>query len=211
MLLRKLILQAFLWSFLLLNACTLSSQDHKRGIPEPLSPAKEVTIYIQPFTDLPATYLNYVSIEFQKTFKKVMINPRVDLPARAFFRPRNRYRADSLLSFLNPLTPKGCHTLGLTTKDISTTKGNALDWGVMGLGNCPGKSCVASSFRLKGNKMEKLYKVAIHELGHTEGLPHCNVKTCYMRDAEGHDSTDEETGFCADCKKKLIQAGWHFK
>ena len=204
MLFRKLKLQALLLPFLLLNACTMSSQDHKQ------SPPKEVTVYIQPFTDLPAAYLNYINKEFQKTFKKVIMNPRVDLPARAYFKPRGRYRADSLLSFLNLLTPANCHTIGLTTKDISTSKGESPDWGVMGLGNCPGTSCVASSFRLKGNKMEKLYKVAIHELGHTEGLPHCPANTCFMRDAEGHDSTNQETDFCPACKKKLIQAGWHF-
>ncbi len=79
----------------------------------------------------------------------------------------------------------------------------------MGLGFCPGKSCIASSFRLKGNnKLEKLYKVAIHELGHTQGLPHCSVKTCLMRDAEGKDCLNEETGFCKSCKAVLVKAGW---
>jgi archaemetzincin len=153
----------------------------------------------------------YISTEFQKTFKKVIINPRVNLPMSSYYPARSRYRADSLLSFLGRQTNDGCHTIGLTTKDISTTKGDYIDWGVMGLGNCPGKACVASSFRLKGkNPIEKLYKVAIHELGHTEGLPHCLVESCFMRDAEGQDNTDQETGFCAACKHKLIQAGWTF-
>ena len=198
-------------SILLMCSCTTSSQDHKKISTTQQAVKPTIRIYIQPFTDLPASYLTYISNEFQKTFKKVIINPRVNLPVRSYYPARSRYRADSLLSFLGRQTNDGCHTIGLTTKDISTTKGKNIDWGVMGLGNCPGKACVASSFRLKGkNPMEKLYKVAIHELGHTEGLPHCLVKTCFMRDAEGQDNTDQETGFCAACKHKLTQAGWTF-
>lgn len=201
-------------SILLMCSCTTSSQDHKKISTTQQAVKPAVRIYIQPFTDLPASYLMYISTEFQKTFKKVIINPRVNLPMSSYYPVRSRYRADSLLSFLGRQTNDGCHTIGLTTKDISTTKGDYIDWGVMGLGNCPGKACIASSFRLKAEtpmkKMNKLYKVAIHELGHTEGLPHCLVQTCFMRDAEGQDNTDQETGFCAACKQKLIQAGWTF-
>jgi archaemetzincin len=199
-------------SILLMCSCNTSSQDHKKISTTQQAVKPDVRIYIQPFTDLPASYLTYVSTELQKTFKKVIINPRINLPMSSYYPARSRHRADSLLSFLGRQTNDGCHTIGLTTKDISTTKGKNIDWGVMGLGNCPGKACVASSFRLKADtpmkKMEKLYKVAIHELGHTEGLPHCLVETCFMRDAEGQDNTDQETGFCAACKHKLIQAGW---
>ncbi|MBK7764266.1 MAG: matrixin family metalloprotease [Bacteroidetes bacterium] len=125
---------------------------------------------------------------------------------------KTRYRADSLIHYLSRVTAKGHLTIGLTSKDISTTKNEHADWGVMGLGFCPGKSCIASTFRLKGNnKLEKLYKVAIHELGHTQGLPHCPVKTCLMRDAEGKDHLNEETGFCASCKAVLIKAGWDLR
>ena len=201
-------------SILLMCSCTTSSQDHKKISTTQQAVKPTIRIYIQPFTDLPASYLTYISNEFQKTFKKVIINPRVNLPVRSYYPARSRYRADSLLSFLGRQTNDGCHTIGLTTKDISTTKGKNIDWGVMGLGNCPGKACVASSFRLKAEtpmkKMNKLYKVAIHELGHTEGLPHCLVQTCFMRDAEGQDNTDQETGFCSACKHKLLQAGWTF-
>lgn len=60
------------------------------------------------------------------------------------------------------------------------------DFGVMGLGYRPGKACVASSFRLnKENLDEQFYKIAIHELGHTQGLSHCPEKMCFMRSAEG--------------------------
>jgi len=78
----------------------------------------------------------------------------------------------------------------------------------MGLSFQPGNACIASTFRLdKQNLLDQLFKVAIHELGHTQGLDHCNVKTCYMRDAEGKNTTDQEIGFCDKCKSVLIAKG----
>ena len=130
----------------------------------------------------------------------------------AYYPKRNRYRADSLINFLSKHTPDGHITIGLTTKDISTTKGAIADWGVMGLGFCPGKACIVSTFRLsKDQKLMQLFKVAIHELGHTQGLPHCSVKTCFMRDAEGRNPTNEEKEFCPTCKAFLISKGWQFR
>ncbi|MBC7425020.1 MAG: matrixin family metalloprotease [Bacteroidia bacterium] len=99
--------------------------------------------------------------------------------------------------------------LALTTYDISTTKNNIVDYGLMGLGFRPGNACVASSFRLSDkNKKEQLFKIAIHELGHTFGLPHCPDTHCYMRDAKGKNHTNELTGFCSSCKNVLLDAGW---
>jgi archaemetzincin len=81
----------------------------------------------------------------------------------------------------------------------------------MGLGKCPGKACVASSYRLSNNeRLSQLFKVSIHELGHTQGLPHCEVKVCFMRDAEGRNPTNEEKGFCPRCKTFLKAKGWNF-
>lgn len=99
--------------------------------------------------------------------------------------------------------------VGITTRDISTTKDDIPDWGIMGLGFQPGPASVVSTFRLhKNNVPEELFKVAIHEVGHTMGLAHCEVRTCFMRDAEGKNSTGEEKEFCPQCKKYLLAKGW---
>jgi archaemetzincin len=85
------------------------------------------------------------------------------------------------------------------------------DWGVMGLGLQPGNACVISSFRLsKTDLRNQLFKVAIHELGHTQGLPHCRNLSCFMRDAEGKNPIDQETDFCPKCKAILKKKGWVF-
>ena len=167
---------------------------------------------------MPKSTVNIVSEKLKKIYSgDVIINNSIALPKKALNQIRTRYRADSLIKFLGELVKDGQLIIGLTNKDISTTKKKYPDWGVMGLGFYPGKSCIASTFRLKGkNRDEKLFKVAIHELGHTQGLAqtntkHCPDKVCLMRDAEGKDHLDELRYFCSKCKPILIKAGWELK
>lgn len=118
------------------------------------------------------------------------------------------YKADTLISFLSETAPRGHISIGLTNRDISTTNGEIDDWGVIGLSFIPGNACVVSTFRLnKSNLSDQLFKVAIHELGHTQGLDHCGNKTCYMMDAEGKNTTDQEKEFCPKCKAFLSGKG----
>jgi len=167
------------------------------------------TICIQPFDDFPKSELDAITKKLKNNIPNLTVNKPIALPRHALNADKTRYRADSILNFLRKQTAKNVHTIGMTTKDISTTKPNDADWGVMGLGSSPGSVCVVSTFRLKGkNKLEKFYKVSIHELGHNEGLPHCSNPICYMRDAKGKDHFDNETQFCAHCKSVLIKAGW---
>lgn len=131
------------------------------------------------------------------------------LPAAAYYKPRNRYRATGLLTDL--IVYRGYDKIiGITTKDISTTSNGVYDWGIIGLAYRPGKACVISTFRIKtASKIlfnDRFIKVALHELGHTMGLPHCTFsKTCFMADAEGTvKSVDRESRFLCDNCKKLI-------
>jgi archaemetzincin len=173
---------------------------------------KQLTIIIQPFIDFKPNEANAVRNEVKKYYGKVIVNKPINFPPNSLNPTHTRRRADSIIKYLSIHTPAGFRTIGLTHTDISVTKDGKPDWGVMGLGYCPGKSCVASTFRLHGNnRFEKLVKVALHELGHTEGLNHCPEKTCLLRDAEGKDHLNEEKGFCASCKKYLIKKGWELK
>ena len=170
---------------------------------------EEITILIQPFEDVKPKQLAEISENIRKIYPKIKILEPIDFPKNAFYQPRNRYRADSIIKYLRTKTPNNCVTLALTNKDISVTKGKVADFGIMGLGYRPGKACVASSFRLNTkNKNEQFYKIAIHELGHTQGLKHCPDKTCFMRDAEGKNPTNEEKDFCQNCKKVLRSKHW---
>lgn len=170
---------------------------------------EEITILIQPFEDVKPKQLTEISENIRKIYPKIKILKPIKFPQNTYYEPRNRYRADSIIKYLRTKTPNNCVTLALTNKDISVTKGKVADFGVMGLGYRPGNACVASSFRLNPkNKNEQFYKIAIHELGHTQGLKHCPDKTCFMRDAEGKNPTNEEKYFCQNCKKVLRSKHW---
>ncbi len=173
---------------------------------------QQVTINIQPFADIQDGDIQFAYKQLKMVYPFVNLKLTIQLPQSAYYKERNRYRADSLIIFLNKQTPKQHVTIGLTSKDISINKNNNKDWGIMGLGFCPGKACIASTYRLsKENKQSQFYKVAIHELGHTQGLPHCPIDSCFMQDAEGGNPTNKETCFCEKCKKILATKGWKFE
>lgn len=133
------------------------------------------------------------------------------MPAAAYYKPRNRYRAPALLTDIEGYRGYD-RIIGITSKDISTTKNKVYDWGIMGLANKPGKACVISTYRIKTpNKIlfnDRLIKIALHELGHTMGLPHCTFSnTCFMEAAEGTiKSVDREKRLlCNNCKRIVYQ------
>jgi archaemetzincin len=179
--------------------------------------APSITIAIQPFDDLDAGLLLEVRRGIEKAFGPidiVVLEP-CELPAMAYYPPRGRYRAEKLLQYLDSVRNRA-HTkiLGLTSKDISTTKGEHVDWGIFGFANLNSPACVVSTFRLKsGQPSEELFvqrvrRVVNHELGHTFGLLHCDQAGCLMRDAMGSIKTvDDGTGeFCIRCTRHIRQA-----
>lgn len=135
------------------------------------------------------------------------------LPKLAYYVPRKRYRADKLIQWLRETRPDSVdYIMGLTDTDISHTKGEIADYGIMGLAYNPGRSGVVSTSRVgrgakdKGQVADRYSKLVLHELGHNFGLPHCpNAKHCLMRDACGTVKTlDSETkNVCENCKRRL--------
>jgi len=173
------------------------------------NPHPNRVIIIQPFTGISPSLVAMFYKKVKEVNPNTILKKSTSLPSSAYYAQRNRYRADTIIHYLNHYASADTVIIGLTSKDISTTKGNIPDWGIMGLGFQPGNACVVSTFRLsKANLNSQLYKVALHELGHTDGLSHCPNKTCFMRDAEGGNHLDEETGFCPSCTKYLKNKGW---
>lgn len=153
---------------------------------------------------------------------EVVMLPEIEIPENTFVNVKSpRYRADKLIEYLKENRPGGIdYTIGLISKDISTTKRTAdgeikkpkskyEDWGIFGLGYRPGPSCIVSTFRLN-NKNQKLFysrikKIAVHEIGHNLGLPHCPDKECVMQDAAESISTIDNVSMilCDECKRKI--------
>jgi archaemetzincin len=137
------------------------------------------------------------------------------LPASAFYAARSRYRAEKLLERLTALHAGAFRVVGVTATDISTTKGDVFDWGILGLASVDGGACVLSSFRCRRgardsrHAAERLGKTAVHELGHTFGLEHCATRGCLMHDGEGTVlTTDTERDLCSACRGKLAARGF---
>lgn len=129
---------------------------------------KVKVIVIQPLGDFSEEEAQEVFKGIKELNPSTVLNQTIPFPEEAYYKPRNRYRADSLIRYLSARIGKDSVIIGFSKKDISVTKGEFRDWGVMGLGYCPGNACIVSSFRLKkNNKSEQFYKVALHELGHT--------------------------------------------
>lgn len=171
----------------------------------------KLSIAIQPLGPMDKKLVEQVKEMILATYLvDVIILPSQNLPSEAYYAPRNRYRAEKLALYLSSVDSKTTKILGITAKDISTTKGEFEDWGIFGLALLGQKPAVVSTFRLKKNQanqklyLERLGKIVSHEIGHTLGLAHCPNATCIMEDAAGTIKTvDREKDFCSECKTKL--------
>jgi archaemetzincin len=169
------------------------------------------SVAILPFKGVDSNLIKELKTGFQKQLTvEVTILNNTQLPDFAFHKPRQRYIADSLLVFLRQVNAnKFEKIIGVTTKDISTRKGDVANWGILGLGTCPGEVCVVSTFRAGKNKvpqsifLQRMITLALHELGHTYGLEHCPAAACLMKDAEGKMNLDDGNSYCKECRNYL--------
>lgn len=134
---------------------------------------------------------------------KVSIATERKVPAAAFNRARQQYRGDL---FLNTAREEAAdRVLAVTNYDLYASNLNFV-FGVADSGN---KSAVISLFRLRMGADEetfrrRLVKEAIHELGHTWGLSHCQNWRCVMHFSNSLEDTDrKETEWCESCDRKL--------
>ena len=194
----RILIAIFLTLLLSQSACKHSKESRR-------------VIVLQPFSKFLQEEAQHIATQIRLLGAEVILKGNINIPKSCYYSPRDRYRADSLIRYLSKRVGKDSIIAGILNEDISTTKGDIQDWGVMGLGYRPGNACIISSFRInKSKRAEQLYKVIVHELGHSEGLDHCPEKTCLMRDAEGGNPLNEEKGFCERCTAYLKRKGWNF-
>jgi len=173
------------------------------------------SIAIQPFNDVDSLLVRKISTGIEKQLN-VTVNPfpPKGIPYFAYYPARQRYIADSLLIYLRFVNRnKNEKIIGITSKDISTQKLPYDNWGVLGLGSCPGEACLISSYRAGKNKVKaivfekRMISLALHELGHTYGLEHCPVFHCVMKDAKGKMALDDGDSYCEKCRNYLQAKG----
>lgn len=196
----------FLIFILLLVSCSYDEESTrlKNRVEKPI-------VILQPLHSFSIKTLTYLKDTIEKFYPvNIVIDQTKSFPANFYYKPRNRYRADSTIKWLKQIKPDSARTIvGITNEDVSVNKGTHKDYGVMGLGYQPGKACVVSTYRLQKTAtsqkhfQQRLFKVVVHEMGHNFGLAHCPDETCFMVDAEGQMKLDQEKDLCSSCKQKL--------
>lgn len=170
---------------------------------------KTKLVYIQPLGDVNKEYMDYLKTSIKEFYGyDCVIKPKLNLTNDILAGSKTRYEASKILNKFNSKH----NTLIITGKDIAYRKSDDFpEWGIFGLGLRPGKTCVISTFRLKKNvstqkMLERLKKVALHEIGHNLGLKHCTSnKECMMNDACGtiKQVDREKIWFCDKCWKQI--------
>jgi archaemetzincin len=126
---------------------------------------------------------------------------KATMPESASAHDRGRYNANKVLDYLQQQFPNK-QVIALTSKDICTNLNGQPCWGILGLSYLGKSYSVSSVHRIKSDKVKLLSKVAIHEVGHGLGLPHCkSANPCLMKDAAGKITTikQQPMKFCNDC------------
>lgn len=170
---------------------------------------KTKLVYIQPLGDVNKEYMDYLKTSVKEFYGyECVIKPKVALTSDILAGSKTRYEASKILNKFN----SNHNTLIITEKDIAYRKSDDFpEWGIFGLGLRPGKTCVISTFRLKKNvstqkMLERLKKVALHEICHNLGLKHCTSnKECMMTSASGtvKQVDREKIWFCDKCWKQI--------
>jgi archaemetzincin len=142
-----------------------------------------------------------------------ILGPR-EVPEDAFQNHRQQFDAGIILKHLARLPhPKHSRIVGLTNVDLCIP----ILTHVFGEAEVGGKVAVVSNFRLRKNDdgtntplehyYERLAKVALHEVGHTLSIYHCDNSRCVMSySPRVHQLDKVELFFCERCKF-ILQEG----
>jgi archaemetzincin len=123
---------------------------------------------------------------------------------------RNQYSATAILQSVLALEGFPGHVLAITARDLFVP---VLTF-VFGEAQMPGRCAVVSIHRLQEEfyglpsndalLYERLLKEAVHELGHTYGLLHCDDWECVMSSSHGVERIDiKKSAFCGVCRRRL--------
>jgi len=130
-------------------------------------------------------------------------------PSFAYDPKRNQFHSTAILASMQPLS-NGNRILAVTGFDLFVP---VLTF-VFGEAQLAGNCAVVSLHRLREEvyglppnsslQAERLRKEAVHELGHTFGLRHCDNWRCVMTSSHSVEWLDVKTReFCASCRKVI--------
>jgi archaemetzincin len=128
-------------------------------------------------------------------------------------RLRNQYYSTAILQAMQPFAEPGARLLAVASMDLYVP---VLTF-VFGEAQLSGSCAVVSLHRLRDEfyglpvredlMRERLVKEAVHELGHTFGLQHCDDWRCVMTSSHGVERVDVKgTDFCSLCGRVVVGA-----
>lgn len=119
-----------------------------------------------------------------------------------YHRKDGTYDGDKLCDYLYRVYHH--RVIGVTTKPLSVST-DSIRIDVFGCADMIGKSAMISSYSVdKDKEVNEMGILAIHELGHTFGLPDCNESGCFMEEGDGStECIDSSFYFGKECSHKL--------
>jgi archaemetzincin len=145
---------------------------------------------------------------------EVVVAPEIPLPTDGYDHRRLQFRGDAVMAALRDVPhPAAARVLGLIDADCYVRDLNF----IFGQAILGGREAFVALPRLRqsfygleedpGIFRKRLLKEAMHELGHTLGLPHCPFPNCVMLFSNTlHDTDLKGSTFCPKCKERLRMA-----
>ena len=169
------------------------------------------TVIIQPFDGFPEYLSESLYMQIREINPAAELKKSLPLPGGAYDDRYESYRADLLLDNLKKgYDAKKYIVLGVTHADLIRLNEEGLEQSTMGLAAISGHVCVVSSYQLSKNVMDdQLFRLSMHEIGHTEGLQHCKrYRSCYMYRGLRRTNFWGKADFCPGCKLYMVLKGW---
>lgn len=169
-----------------------------------------VNIYVLPLgDDIDHDVLEHIRRSIEDTIgpETTILDPQ-PVPEHTFSPYVHQFSAPSIVHQLAAAAEgPSSKVLGVTAFDLYAPRTNY----VFGEAQMSGQVAVVSLYRLceRGRQLyfDRVAKEAVHELGHTFGLEHCDDPTCVMHFSHTITDTDLKTGeFCAKDKALLNEA-----
>jgi archaemetzincin len=161
--------------------------------------------------------LEFIRENLAKAFPRtelVVLKDTVPPAPESYDSARKQYDSSLLLMLIREYARKteADKILGITNADLYVPELNF----VFGEAESPGKAAVVSLYRLEprfygrqANRalfLKRVAKEAIHETGHTLGLPHCPNSSCVMSFSNTIHAVDKKKQeFCPKCSRRLFK------
>jgi archaemetzincin len=168
-----------------------------------------MTILIQPIGHIDNNVISILEKSLGDIFdtEVFLSSKRLEVPEESYNPARKQFNSTKILSFMiDSIKEASTHVLGVTNVDLYVPGLNY----VFGQAQCPcpGTFAIISVHRLQHPDeavlLDRVVKEAVHELGHTFGLTHCDNPRCVMHFSNSLMDTDiKGKTFCEKCLNRI--------